>query len=82
METDTAQGSSTPITQILSTAYYTIDFKAGGKEIAFGSPANDDLTDIDGKDCSDIGLFKCEMNTLFNDMTAEEIEDFIESLNI
>lgn len=82
VETDTAQGSSTPITQMLSTAYYTIDFQAGGKEIAFGSPANDDLTDIDGKDCSDIGLFKCEMNTLFNDMTAEEIESFIESLNI
>lgn len=82
VETDTAQGSSTPITQMLSTAYYTIDFKAGGKEIAFGSPANDDLTDIDGKDCSDIGLFKCEMSTLFNDMTVEEIEDFIESLNI
>lgn len=56
VETDTAQGSSTPITQILSTAYYTIDFQAGGKEIAFGAPANDNLTSYPD------GLFKCEMD--------------------
>lgn len=85
VETDTAQGSSTPITQILSTAYYTIDFKAGGKEIAFGSPANDDLTDIAGKDYSDEGLFKCKMGTSFNDMTTGpngEVKEFISELGI
>lgn len=85
MVKDSLGSSSTTITQILSTAYYTIDFKAGGKEIAFGSPANDDLTDIAGKDYSDEGLFKCKMGTSFNDMTTGpngEVEEFISELGI
>ena len=56
---------SQPITQTLSTAFYTIDFQAGGKEIAFGAPANDDLTSYQN------GLFKCDMDAVFNgDLTA------------
>ena len=59
-ETDTQNGTSTAITQTLSTAFYTIDFQAGGKEIAFGAPANDDLTDYPD------GLFKCNMDMVLN----------------
>ena len=62
---DSLNGHSTPITQTMSTAFYTIDFQAGGKEIAFGAPANDDLTNIGGNDYSNEGLFKCRMHTLF-----------------
>ena len=75
---DNKGGQSTPITQTLSTAYYTIDFQAGGKEIAFGAPANETLTQTQ----QNIGLFKCEMETAFNDMTNNEIIAFINSLNI
>lgn len=62
---DSVDGHSAPITQTMSTAFYTIDFQAGGKEIAFGAPANDDLTDVNGNDYSNEGLFKCRMHTLF-----------------
>ena len=82
---DSVNGHSTPIIQTLSTAFYTIDFQAGGKEIAFGSPANDNLTNINGKDYSDEGLFKCKMGTSFNDMTTGaggEVEEFISELDI
>lgn len=58
--TDSLGGSSAEITQTLSTAFYTIDFQAGGKEIAFGAPANDNLTSHPN------GLFKCEMDVVFN----------------
>lgn len=43
------------ITQTLSTAFYTIDIKAGGREIAFGAPANDDVSAYDN------GVIKCAM---------------------
>lgn len=62
---DSLHGHSTPITQTMSTAFYTIDFRAGGKEIAFGAPANDNLTNVGGNDYSNEGLFKCRMHTLF-----------------
>lgn len=62
---DSENVPSQTITQILSTAYYTIDFRAGGKEIAFGSPANDILT----TNQQDIGLFKCEMESQFNNIS-------------
>lgn len=42
-------------TQTLAPAFYTIDFQAGGKEIAFGAPANDDNIPSNG-------LFKCAMD--------------------
>ena len=54
-------GVAQTITQTLSTGFFTIDFKAGGKEIAFGAPANDDVTDYPE------GLFKCGMDAIFND---------------
>lgn len=82
---DTSNKVSDPITQTLSTAFYTIDFQAGGKEIAFGAPANDDLTNINGKNYLDEGLFKCNMGTSFNDMTTGtggEVEEFISELDI
>lgn len=61
-ETDSQSGTSQPVTQALSTAFYTIDFQAGGKEIAFGAPANDTLTQTQ----QSRGLFKCEMESNFN----------------
>lgn len=58
--TDNRGGVAQTITQSLSTGFFTIDFKAGGKEIAFGAPANDDLT------LHPNGLFKCDMDAWFN----------------
>lgn len=79
--TDSLGGNSAEITQTLSTAFYTIDFQAGGKEIAFGAPANDDITNFNGNDYSTEGLFKCEMGTAFNDMSAAEVSAFVAGLN-
>lgn len=79
---DSRTKTSQTITQTLPQAFYTIDFQAGGKEIAFGAPANDDLTDINGTDYSDEGLFKCAMGTSFNDMDQDELDDFIDDLNV
>lgn len=79
--TDSNGRVSSAITQTLPTAFYTIDFQAGGKEIAFGAPANDDLSNVNGKDYTDEGLFKCNMGTAFNDMTAQEVQDFVDGLN-
>ena len=71
---DSLNKISAPITQTLSTAFYTIDFQAGGKEIAFGAPANEDLTDVNGKNYSNEGLFKCRMNTWFEqDLNVDKI---------
>lgn len=56
-------GTSPPITRTLSTGFYTIDFQS--KEIVFGGPAKDDLTNFRGNDYSEEGLFKCSMHTLF-----------------
>lgn len=56
---DSRNKTSALITQTLSTAFYTIDFQAGGKEIAFGAPANDDLT------AHANGLFKSKMDAYF-----------------
>ena len=49
-----SQGTGTAITQTLSSAFYTVDFLAGGHGIAFGQPA------------SDPG-FECAMTALFED---------------
>lgn len=72
---DDQSGHSQALTQTLSTAFYTIDFKAGGKEIAFGAPAKESLTNYPN------GLFKCSMDTSFNDMTQQEVDDFVDDLN-
>ena len=57
---DSLGGESSAISQTLSTAFYTIDFQAGGKEISFGGPANDNLTSYPN------GLFKCGMDAVLN----------------
>lgn len=62
---DSLGGTSSAITQTLSTAFYTIDFQAGGKEISFGGPANDNLTSYPN------GLFKCNMDALLAGSTTE-----------
>lgn len=57
--TDSQSGSAQTITQTLPTSFFTIDFQAGGKEIAFGAPANDNLSS------NPDGLFKCNMESKF-----------------
>lgn len=74
-ETDSNGKISTAISQTMSTAFYTIDFQAGGKEIAFGAPANDTLTTHQ----EDVGLFKCGMEAQFNEAVhAQANEVFID----
>lgn len=51
--------SGTPITQTLASAFYTIDFLAGGHGIAFGQPATQDG-------------FECNMPTTFHDTVTME----------
>lgn len=81
-ETDSQGTSSGTITQNLSTAFYTIDIQAGGKELVFGGPAKDNISNFNNKDYSNSGLFKCNMGTAFNDMSSSEITNFIEDLDI
>lgn len=75
--TDSLGVVSSAITQMLSTAFYTIDFRAGGKEIAFGGPANDTLT----TNQEDVGLFKCNMESQFNEnVTFNDGAEFNENV--
>lgn len=48
------EGSGLPITQTIASAFYTIDFLAGGHGIAFGQPSSQDG-------------FECNMPTTFHD---------------
>lgn len=76
-----SEGTGTAITQTISAAFYTVDFLAGGHGIAFGQPA------------SATG-FECNMPTIFHDtvevedtltaqdMTQQEVDDFVDSLNV
>lgn len=52
-------GKSAPKSITIPIPFYTIDFQAGGKEIAFGAPANDDTSN------RPYGLFKCVMDAQF-----------------
>lgn len=52
-------GSSTATSIKVPVSFYTMDVQAGGKEIAFGGLADDDLTNYPS------GLFKCYMNADF-----------------
>lgn len=74
-------GSSTEVFVNVPIAFYTIDIQAGGKEVSFGGLASDDVTNFNGKDYSSEGLFKCNMGTAFNDMTAQDVSDFVDGLN-
>lgn len=58
---DSLNGRSGTISLTMPATFFTIDYQAGGKEIAFGAPANDSLTNYPD------GLFKCEMTALIND---------------
>ena len=53
------EGSGTPITQTIASAFYTIDFLAGGHGIAFGQP-------------SSRNGFECNMPTIFHDSVTME----------
>ena len=52
-------GKSAPKSITIPIPFYTIDFKAGGMEVAVGAPANDNLASHPN------GLFKCAMDALF-----------------
>lgn len=58
-----SQGTGTAIIQTVSSAFYTIDFLAGGHGIAFGQPA------------STIG-FVCNMAATFNDDVLMDLPDY------
>lgn len=62
-----SEGTGTAITQTLSSAFYTVDFLAGGHGIAFGKPA------------SDVG-FECNMPTIFHDTV--DVEDTLTATDI
>lgn len=49
----------------IPTPFYTIDFQAGGKEVAVGAPANDDTTN------RPYGLFKCGMDLVVTRLVGE-----------
>lgn len=74
-----SESTGTPITQTLSTAFYTIDFLAGGHGIAFGQPATQD-----GFECNMPSTFhdtvEVEDTLTAQDMTAQEIDDFVDSI--
>lgn len=58
----------------ISQAYYTMDFQRGGREIAFGAPASDDLTNHPK------GLFRCDMDVQIDGKSlVEYILDAISS---
>lgn len=58
-------GKSAPKSITLPIPFYTIDFQAGGMEIAVGSPANDDTTN------RPYGLFKCGMDLVVTRLVGE-----------
>lgn len=70
-----SESAGTPITQTLPTAFYTLDFLAGGHGIAFGKPAINT-----GFECAMDATFEDTLTA--QDMTQQEIEDFVDSLNI
>lgn len=75
------EGSGLPITQTIASAFYTIDFLAGGHGIAFGQPSSQD-----GFECNMPTTFHdtvgCEDVLTAPDMTAQEVTDFVDSLNV
>ena len=58
-------GKSAPKSITLPIPFYTIDFKAGGMEVAVGAPANDDTTN------RPYGLFKCGMDLVVTRLVGE-----------
>lgn len=74
-----SQGTGTAITQTVASAFYTIDFLAGGHGIAFGQPSSQD-----GFECNMPTTFHdtvdCEDALTAPDMSAQEVDDFIDSI--
>ena len=58
-------GKSAPKSITMPIPFYTIDFQAGGKEIAVGGPANDDTSN------RPYGLFKCGMDLVVTRLVGE-----------
>ena len=58
-------GKSAPKSITIPIPFYTIDFQAGGKEIAVGAPANDDTSN------RPYGLFKCGMDLVVTRLVGE-----------
>ena len=58
-------GKSAPKSITIPAPFYTIDFQAGGKEIAVGAPANDDTSN------RPYGLFKCVMDLVVTRLVGE-----------
>ena len=58
-------GKSAPKSITIPIPFYTIDFKAGGKEVAVGAPANDDVSN------RPYGLFKCGMDLVVTRLVGE-----------
>ena len=58
-------GKSAPKSITLPIPFYTIDFKAGGMEVAVGAPANDDVSN------RPYGLFKCGMDLVVTRLVGE-----------
>ena len=58
-------GKSAPKSITIPIPFYTIDFQAGGKEVAVGSPANDDTSN------RPYGLFKCGMDLVVTRLVGE-----------
>ena len=58
-------GKSAPKSITIPIPFYTIDFQAGGKEVAVGAPANDDTSN------RPYGLFKCGMDLVVTRLVGE-----------
>ena len=58
-------GKSAPKSITIPDPFYTIDFQAGGKEVAVGAPANDDTSN------RPYGLFKCGMDMVVTRLIGE-----------
>ena len=70
-----SEGTGTAKTQMLAPAFFTIDVLAGGHGIAFGKPASNE-----GFECAMEATFE-DMLTA-QDMTQQEIDDFVNGLNV
>lgn len=68
-----SQSTGTTITQTLATAFYTLDFLAGGHGIAFGKPAINT-----GFECAMDATF--EETLTAQDMTQQEVDDFVDNI--
>lgn len=67
------QGTGTAVAQTVAPAFYTVDFLAGGHGIAFGK-----LSENEGFECAMNATF--EEDLVAQDMTQQEVDDFVDSL--